>query len=106
MIAVPACFGIPTLPSAARIYLFKQLVDLDITKMYPAGASPDTALADKWTWDAFLSAAEKCSKGGHAFGLPLGVTNDSVAWVDPVYRSHGAALVDHEGNITVNSDAT
>ena len=105
-IAVPSCVGSPTLPSAARIDLFKQLVDLDITKMYPAGAAPDAALTDKWTWDAFLSAAEKCSKGGHAFGLPLGVTNDSVAWVDAVLRSHGAALVDQEGNVTVNSDAT
>src|SRR5437660_5288566 len=66
-IAVPACVGSPTLPSAARNDLFKQLVDLDITQMYPAGAAPDAALTDKWTWDAFLSAAEKCSKGGHAF---------------------------------------
>src|ERR1700747_3346996 len=51
-IAVPSCVGSPTLPSAARIDLFKQLVDLDLTKMYPAGAPPDTALVDKWTWDA------------------------------------------------------
>ena len=105
-IAVPACVGSPTLPSAARIDLFKELVGLDLTRMYPAGAPPDKELADKWTWDAFLAAAEKCSKGGHAFGLPLGVTNDSVAWVDPVFRSNGAALVDQEGNITVKSDAT
>jgi hypothetical protein len=105
-IAVPSCVGSPTLPSAARIDLFKQLVDLDITKMYPAGGAPDAALTDKWTWDAFLSAAEKCSKGGRAFGLPLGVTDDAVGWVDPVFRSHGASLVDQEGNITVNSDAT
>jgi len=105
-IAVPACVGSPTLPSAARIDLFKQLVGLELTRMYPAGAPPDKELADKWTWDAFLAAAEKCSKGGHAFGLPLGVTNDSVAWIDPVFRSHGAALVDQEGNITVKSDAT
>ena len=105
-IAVPACVGSPTLPSAARIDLVKQLVDLDLTKMYPAGAPPDTALVDKWTWDAFLSDAEKCFKGGHAFGLPLGVTDDAVAWVDPVFRSYGAALVDQTSNITVNSDAT
>src|SRR5438132_8699446 len=91
-IAVPSCVGSPTLPSCARIDLFKQLVDLDLTKMYPAGAPADTALVDKWTWDAFLSDAEKCSKGGHAFGLPLGVTDDAVAWVDPVFRSYGAAL--------------
>jgi ABC-type glycerol-3-phosphate transport system substrate-binding protein len=105
-IAVPSCVGSPTLPSCARIDLFKQYVGLDITKMYPAGAPPDKALADNWTWDTFLAAAEKCAKGDHGFGLPLGVTNDAVAWVDPVFRGYGAALVDQEGNITVKSDAT
>ena len=105
-IAVPSCVGSPTLPSCGRIDLFKQHVGFDPTKMYPAEASPNKELADKWTWEAFLSAAEKCAKVDHAFGLPLGVTNDSVAWVDPVFRSHGAALIDQEGNITVKSDAT
>jgi ABC-type glycerol-3-phosphate transport system substrate-binding protein len=104
-IAVPSCVGSPTLPSCARIDLFKEHVGLDLTKMYPAGAPPDKELADKWTWDFFLTAAEKCAKANHSFGLPLGVTNDSVAWVDPVFRSHGAALVDQEGNVTVKSDA-
>ena len=104
-IAVPSCVGSPTLPSCARIDLFKEHVGLDLTKMYPAGAPPDKELADKWTWDFFLTAAEKCAKANHSFGLPLGVTNNSVAWVDPVFRSHGAALVDQEGNVTVKSDA-
>jgi len=43
---------------------------------------------------------------GHLIGVGLGVTNDSVSWVDSVFRSHGAAMVDQEGNITVKSDAT
>ena len=106
-IAVPSCVGSPTLPSCARIDLFKEHVGLDLTKMYPAaGAPPDKGLADRWSWDFFMTAAEKCAKAAHRFGLPLGVTNDLVAWVDPVFRSHGAALVDQEGNITVKSDAT
>ena len=107
-IAVPACVGSPTLPSCARIDLFKETLGLDLTKMYPAGAPPDAALADQWTWDYFLTAAEKFAKAGqgHLIGVGLGVTNDSVSWIDPVFRSHGAALVDQEGNITVKSDAT
>jgi len=105
-ISVPACVGSPTLPSCGRIDLFKKDVDLDLTKMYPAGKPPDKALADKWTWDFFLSAAEKFAKAGYPIGVGLGTTNDSVAWVDPVLRSHGAALVDKNGNITVKSDAT
>ncbi len=105
-VGVPAPVGSPTLPCVGRIDLFKQHVGLDLTKMYPAGAPPDKELADKWTWDFFLAAAEKCHKAGFPFGLAMGVTNDAVNWVDPVFRSHGAALVDRDGNITVNSDAT
>jgi ABC-type glycerol-3-phosphate transport system substrate-binding protein len=105
-IAVPACVGSPTLPSAARIDIFKQVLDLDVTAMYPAEKPPNQELANKWTWDFFATGAEKCAKAGHAFGMTLGVTNDAVAWVDAVLRAHGAALVDKDGNITVNSDAT
>jgi ABC-type glycerol-3-phosphate transport system substrate-binding protein len=104
-IAVPSPVGSPTLPCAGRIDLFKKLVGLDVTQMYPAGTPPDNELADKWTWDNFLVAAEKCARADHRFGLPLGVTNDSVAWVDGAMRAHGAALVDKDGNITVKSDA-
>jgi len=106
-IAVPSCVGSPALPSAARIDLFKEYLGLDPTEMYPAGKPPNSQLAEKWNWDFFLAAAEKCSKAGqgHLIGVGLGATNDSVSWIDPVFRSHGAALVDQEGNITVNSDA-
>ncbi|HEY8872634.1 MAG TPA: extracellular solute-binding protein, partial [Stellaceae bacterium] len=103
-IGVPACVGSPTLPSAGRIDYLKQYAGIDVTTMYPAGAPANKELADKWTWDFFLAAAEKCAKGGHAFGMAMGVTNDAVAWVDPVLRSHGAAMVDKDGNITVKSD--
>ena len=58
-----------------------------------------------WTWDAFLSAAEKCHKAGFAFGLPLGVTTDSVEWLGAFFRAFGAEMVDAKGNITVKSDA-
>src|SRR6476660_7259131 len=40
-IAMPSCVGSPTLPSCARIDLFKEHVGVDLTKMYPAGAPPD-----------------------------------------------------------------
>jgi ABC-type glycerol-3-phosphate transport system substrate-binding protein len=70
--------------------------------MYPAGAPPNKELADKWTWDLFLQAAEKCSKAG----FPLGQTTDAVDWAGAVFASHGSVLVDQEGNVTVKSDAT
>ncbi len=104
-ISVPACVGSPTLPCAARIDYFKDIVGLDIQKMYPAGAPEDKELSAKWTWDFFLQASEKLDKAGHKMGVGYGVTNDSVSWTDPVIRSLGAALVDKDGNITVKSDA-
>src|SRR5580765_87803 len=75
-IGVPACVGSPTLPSAGRIDYLKEYAGIDVTAMYPAGAPANKELADKWTWDFFLSAAEKCAKGGHQFGMAMGVTND------------------------------
>src|SRR5271156_30829 len=88
----------------ARIDHFKQFVGLDVTRMYPAGAPPDAALTDAWTWDGFLVAAEKCAKAGYPFGMPLSTWSDSVNWVSAVFAGQGAQLVDGEGNITVKSD--
>jgi ABC-type glycerol-3-phosphate transport system substrate-binding protein len=105
-IAVPAIVGTQTKPPCARIDLFKQFVGLDLTKMYPAGGPPDPELSAHWTWDFFLQAAEKCFKGGYPFGMPFGQSStDATDWVGAVFSSHGAELVDKDGNITVKSDA-
>ena len=105
-VAVPATVGTQTKPPCARIDLFKQHVGLDLTQMYPAQGQPNKELTDKWTWDFFLDAAQKCAKAGFPFGMPLGQTTDAVDWVGVVFASHGAELVDKDGNITVKSDAT
>ncbi len=105
-IAVPATVGSQMKGPCARIDLFKQHVGLDLTKMYPAGAPPDKALTDKWTWETFLVAAEKCSKAGFPFGIGMGQTADSVDSAGAIFAAYGAHLVDAKGNITVNSDAT
>ncbi len=105
-IAPPAIPNTLTLPSVGRIDIFKDAVGLDLTKMYPAqGGTPDKELADKWTWDFFLDAAEKCFKAGHPFGLPMGQTGDTMNWVGAIFNAHGAELVDKDGNVTVKSDA-
>jgi ABC-type glycerol-3-phosphate transport system substrate-binding protein len=103
-IAPPAICNTLTLPSVGRIDLFKQFVGLDLTQMYPAGAPPNKELVDKWTWDFWLQAAEKCFKGGYPFGMPIGQTGDSANWIGAIFRAHGAELVDKDGNITVNSE--
>jgi ABC-type glycerol-3-phosphate transport system substrate-binding protein len=105
-VAVPATCGSQVKGPCARIDLFKQHVGWDPREMYPAGAEPNKALADKWTWDEFLRAAEACHKAGFPFGMPLGQQSDSVDWVGAVFSAYGAQLIDEEGKITVKSDAT
>jgi ABC-type glycerol-3-phosphate transport system substrate-binding protein len=105
-LAVPANVGCQIKSPCGRIDLLKKFANLDVVKMYPPGAPPDQTLADAWTWGAFMTAAEKCFKGGYPFGMPLGQSStDATDWVGAVFASHGAELVDQEGNITVKSDA-
>lgn len=101
---VPSTRGSLILPPCSRIDLMKDIAGIDVQAMYPAGKDP-TPEAAKWTWDAFLVAAEKCHKAGHSFGLPLGATTDSLDWVGALFSAYGAALVDAKGNINVKSDA-
>jgi ABC-type glycerol-3-phosphate transport system substrate-binding protein len=104
-IATPAIVGTQTKPPCARIDLMKQFTGLDVTKMYPAGGPPDKELTEQWNWDFFLKAAEQCFKGGYPFGMPMGQSStDATDWVGSVFASHGAQLVDKDGNSTVKSD--
>jgi ABC-type glycerol-3-phosphate transport system substrate-binding protein len=105
-VAVPTGLQTTGQIPCGRIDYLKDEAGLDVAKMYPAGTPSDPALAEAWTWDAFLAAAEKCAKAGHAFGMPLSTWSDSVNWVSAVFAAHGAQLVDEEGNISVKSDAT
>jgi len=102
-VAVPAVTGSQVKPPCARISLFKTLVGVDLTAMYPVGRS-DEELAAKWDWTMLLHAAEQCAKGGYPFGLGIGQTSDSTDWIGAVFASHGAYLVDEKGDITVKSD--
>ncbi len=104
-VAVPATPGSQIKGPCGRIDLFKQHAGIDIVKMFPAGAPPDKALSDAWTWDTFLDAAAKCHKAGSPFGVGLGGTTDSVDSMGALFSAYGAQLVDAKGNITVKSDA-
>ncbi|HWB52256.1 MAG TPA: extracellular solute-binding protein [Stellaceae bacterium] len=105
-IATPAISNTLTLPSVGRIDIFKETVGLDLTQMYPPqGGTPNKELQDKWTWDFFLQAAEKCHKANHPFGLAIGQTDDTANWIGAIFNAHGAQLVDKDGNITAKSDA-
>jgi ABC-type glycerol-3-phosphate transport system substrate-binding protein len=51
-----------------------------------------------------LKGAEACHKAGHAYGIGLGTTADSVDTIGAVFQSFGAALVNAKGDVTVKSD--
>jgi len=104
-VAIPATPGSQIKGPCGRIDLFKQHAGLDLQKMYPAGAPPDKAMSEAWTWDALLAAAEKLHKAGSPIGIGLGQTADSVDSMGALFAAYGAHLVDAKGNITVKSDA-
>jgi ABC-type glycerol-3-phosphate transport system substrate-binding protein len=100
-LAVPATVGSQIKGPCSRIDYLKNLAGIDIQAMYPAGEPPK---ADAWTLDAFLKAAADCNKGGHAFGIGLGTTSDSVDTIGAIFHSFGAVLVDAKGEIVLKND--
>src|SRR5882672_7074601 len=105
--AVPTCYASNSVPPCARIDYMKQYAGIEVQKMYPGpDAQPDQELIDAWTWETFVTAAEKCAKGGQPFGLGLSTCTDAIHTAGVVFASYGAELVDAQGNITVKSDAT
>jgi ABC-type glycerol-3-phosphate transport system substrate-binding protein len=103
--AVPTSSGSQYKGPCGRIDLFKELCGIDLTAMYPA--KPEhSPLADNWTYDTFLAAAEKCAKAGKPFGIGLGTTADSVDSAGVISAGFGVQFVDAKGKITVKSDAT
>ena len=104
-VGIPSIRGTFTYPCVSRMDLLKQHAGVDVTAMYPASSTPNTALADTWTYDAFLEAAAKCHRANLPFGLPLGQTADAIQWVGSMFSAFGAELVDAKGNVTVDSDA-
>jgi ABC-type glycerol-3-phosphate transport system substrate-binding protein len=100
-VAVPACVGSQIKGPCSRIDLMKSLAGIDVQALYPAGSPPK---AEAWTLDAMLKAGEACHKGGHPFGIGLGVTADNVDTAGAIFQSFGANLVDAKGNVAVKSD--
>ena len=100
-VGVPATIGSQIKGPCSRIDLMKQHAGIDVQALYPAGKPPNDA---SWTWDAFLTAAEKCQKAGVGFGLPLGSTTDTNQWVGALFLAYGAELMDAKGNVTAKSD--
>ncbi len=102
-LAVPTSTGNQNKGPCARISVMKEAAGIDIVKMYPA-ADVATPEADQWTWEAHLKAAEACAKANMTFGIGLGITADSVDTAGALFAAYGAALVDANGHVAVDSD--
>ena len=102
-LAIPSIVGTQGKPACTRIDIFKEHVGMDVQAVFPAKGEMGPGY-DKWNWDAFLVAAEKCNKAGFPFGLPLGQFTDAVDWVGGLFTGFGAELVNAKGDITVKSD--
>ncbi len=100
--AVPETAGSQFKGSAARIDLMNKY-GIDVQAMYPAENKLGPG-ADQWTWDTFLTVAEKANADGHPFALPAGTFTDAVDWVGAMFRSYGADLVNADGEITVRDN--
>ena len=104
---IPTTCGSQVKPCCSRISLYKQHAGIDLVDMFPADESKyDKAKTDTWTWDTYLTAAQKLHKAGFPVGLPMGQTTDAIDWVGALFNAYGVVMVDGKDNIKINSDET
>jgi len=106
-LGVPTAVGSQVKPCCSRFDLYKEHAGIDLRDMFPADESKwDKAKVDSWTWDAYVTAAQKLHKVGFPVGLPMGQTSDAVDWVGGLFNAYGAVFIDAKDNIKINSDQT
>ncbi len=104
---IPTAIGSQVKPCCSRFDLFKEHAGLDLLDMFPADEKKwDKAKVETWTWDAYVTAAQKLHKAGFPVGLPMGQTSDAVDWVGGLFNAYGVVFVDAKDNIKINSDET
>src|SRR5690242_19668099 len=104
---IPTAVGSQVKPCCSRIDLYKQHAGIDVTDIFPADESKwDSSKTATWTWDTYLTAAEKLHKAGYPVGLPMGQTSDAVDWFGALFNAFGVVMVDAKDNIKINSDET
>ena len=102
-LGVPGIRGTLFLTACSRFDLMKEHAGIDLLAMFPAGDSPPRRRRSGLGMPS-SSRPRNATRRAIAFGLPLGVTTDSVEWLGAFFRAFGAELVDAKGDITVKSD--
>ncbi len=104
---IPTAIGSQVKPCCSRFDLYKEHAGLDLREMFPADEKNwDKAKVEAWTWDAYVTSAQKLHKAGFPVGLPMGQTSDAVDWVGGLFNAYGVVMVDAKDNIRINSDQT
>ena len=104
---IPTTVGSQVKPCCSRLDLYKEHAGLDLHEMFPADEKKwDKAKIAAWTWDEYVTSAQKLFKAGFPVGLPMGQTSDAVDWVGGLFNAYGVVMVDAKDNIKINSDAT
>ena len=104
---IPTAVGSQVKPCCSRFDLYWEHAGIDVREMFPADEKKwDKAKVDAWTWDAYVTAAQKLHKAGFPVGLPLGQTSDAVDWVGGLFNAYGVVMVDDKDNIKINSNET
>ncbi len=104
--ASPAPTGSPSYAAVSRLDLYERHAGIDLRAMFPAGPDRDPALTAEWTWERFLEAAIALHKADAPFGAPIAPVPDGNQWLASLFAAYGADLINADGDITVNSDAT
>ena len=90
-------------PCCSRLDLYKEHAGIDLRDISADEAKHDKAKIATWTWDMYLSAAEKLFKAGHPVGLPMGQTSNSVRLgrraVQFLRRGHGRYQGQHQDQL-------
>ena len=106
-LGVPTAVGSQVKPCCSRFDLYQEHAGVDLRDIFPADESKwDKAKVDSWTWDMYVSTAQKLHKAGFPIGLPMGQASDAVDWVGGLFNAYGVVFVDEKDNIKINSDET
>lgn len=106
-LGIPTAIGSQVKPCCSRLDLYKEHAGIDLRDMFPPDVTKwDAKKIDTWTWDTYVTAAQKLHKAGFPIGLPMGQTSDAVDWVGGLFAAYGVVMVDAKDNIKINSDET
>ena len=102
--AAPAPAGSLNYASVSRLDLYREHAGVDLPAMFPANGKRNKDLVDNWTYESFLTAAEKLHAAGKPFGAAIAPTPDGNQWLGALFAAYGATVMNDAAEITVDSE--